>query len=200
MIQTPFRERGADYYDRVYANGEYTAACQPVYGAVLDYLARMPDPRVLEVGCGTGDLALQIVERKIPYRGFDLSPVAIDRGRARGLAQVQVGNAYDAVSYEPDDYNLVLALEVFEHIDDLRALRNFPPHKQVLFSVPDYVETSHLRAYQDPKRDIVEYYDGLLSIGTVLPFKFRSKAGITLTIFLTHAVTGNGPCTKPRAA
>ena len=197
MIQTPFQERGADYYDRIYADGYSTDAYQPVYDAVLDFLGRMNAPRVLEVGCGTCDLALQIVERGIPYRGFDLSPVAVERGVSRGLTSVQVASAYDAESFRPHDYNLILALEVFEHIDDRRALSHFPDQTHVLFSVPDFVETSHLRAYQDPKRDIVDYYAGLLTVGQVLPFKFDSPAGVTLTIFLAHAVTGAGPCSSP---
>jgi SAM-dependent methyltransferase len=197
MFQTPFRERGADYYDRIYAEGYSSAAYQPVYDAVLDFVARMPVPRVLEVGCGTAELAAQIVAQGIPYRGFDISSVAVERGRRRGVSELFVASAYDPASYLPRDYNLILALEVLEHLEDRRAAAQFPAGTHVLFSVPDFVETSHLRAYQDPQRDIVEHFRGLLTVGQVLPFRFHSPAGVTLTIYLAHAVAGAGPCTNP---
>lgn len=200
MIQTPFRERDADYYDRIYSNGEASGPHGPVHDAVLDILAHTEDPRVLEIGCGTCELARRIVLRGIAYRGFDLSPVAVEQGRARGLTEVHVASAYDADSFLPHDYNLILALGVFEHIDDRRALRNFPANTRVLFSVPDYVETSHLRTYQDPERDILDYYAGLLTVEAVHPFRFASPAGVTLTIFLAQAVTDPGPCTDSRRA
>jgi SAM-dependent methyltransferase len=197
MINTPFAERDASYYDRIYAAGYPTRAYRPVYAAVLDFLRRMAAPAVLEVGCGTGDLAELITGADIPYRGFDISPVAIARCRVRGLVSARLGNAYDEENYEPHDYNLVVALEVFEHIDDRRAIGCFPEGVHVLFSVPDFVETAHLRAYQEPQRDIIDYYAGHLAVGQVLPFRFVSDCGKILTIFLVHAVAGPGPCESP---
>jgi len=199
MIETHFIERDAAYYDRFYEEGYSTASYAPVYEAVIDFLLRMPDPRVLEVGCGIGDLAARICLEKIPYRGFDVSPVAIDQCRTHGVRGVSIGSAYDARMYAPKDFNVIVALEVFEHIDDLRAIAKFPRDLHVLFSVPDFVETSHLRAYQDPQSDIVEYYAGQMAVGGILPFTFESEAGTLLTIYLAHAVVGDGPCTNPLA-
>lgn len=196
MIETPFAERDAEFYDQLYEEGySSTELYAPVYDAVLDFLCQLPDPRVLEVGCGTGDLAARISSENIPYRGFDLSPVAIERCHKRGNAEVSVGTAYDRKMYAPKDYNIIVALEVFEHIDDLRAITNFPCDLKVLFSVPDFVETSHMRAYQDPQSDIVEYYADLMKVGEILPFKFESEAGLPLTIYMAHAVVGAGPGT-----
>jgi SAM-dependent methyltransferase len=199
MIYTPFREKDASYYDRVYETGYSTQAYRPIYEAVLDFLDRMSAPRVLEVGCGTGDLAHQLVDRKIPYRGFDISPVAVQRCRALGVPGVTVGSAYEAENYLPHDFTVIVALEVFEHIDDRVAIGHFPEGTHVLFSVPNFVETSHLRAYQDPSKDIVEYYTGLLSVGQVLPFQFVAPDGQMLTIFLVHATVGSIPCSHPLA-
>jgi len=200
MIETPFAERDALYYDQLYEAGHSSAELYaPVYDAALEVLCQLPDPRVLEVGCGTGDFAARISSENIPYRGFDLSPVAIERSRKRGNAEVSVGTAYDKKMYAPEDYNIIVALEVFEHIDDLRAIANFPRDLHVLFSVPDFVETSHLRAYQDPQSDIVEYYAGQMAVREILPFTFESEAGTVLTIYLAHAVVGDGPSPNPLA-
>jgi len=197
MIHTPFKERDAGYYDRIYASGYSTRSYQPVYDAVLDFLARMPDARVLEVGCGAGDLGVQICRRGMDYRGFDISPVAVDRCRAAGLETVTLGSAYDPECYQSQEYDVIIALEVFEHIEDRRAIELFPPGVHVLFSVPDFVETSHLRAYQDPQRDIVGYFSGLLGVGQILPFKFVSSSGQMLTIYLVHAVVGTACTNSP---
>lgn len=196
MIYTPFTEKGAAYYDRIYAEGYSTHAYQPVYDAVLDFLERFPEAAVLEVGCGTGDLGRKIAARGIPYRGFDLSPVAVDLCRAGGL-NATVASAYNPDAYLPNDYSAIIALEVFEHLDDRRAASLFPAGTHVLFSVPDFVETSHLRAYQDPQRDIVDYFEGILSVGQILPYRFDAPDGQRLTIHLAHAVVGPGPCTNP---
>ena len=118
MIETPFREKTAEYYDRIYADGYSAASYRPVYEAVLDFLQRMRAASVLEVGCGTGELAAQVVAAGIPYRGFDISPVAVEQVRARGIETVRVGSAYAPDNYRPRDYNVIVALEVFEHIDD----------------------------------------------------------------------------------
>jgi len=197
MIYTPFTEKGAAYYDRIYAAGQPTGTHRPVYDAVLDFLQRFPAASVLEVGCGTGELARRIAGLGIPYRGFDVSPVAVDRCRALGLTSV-VASAYDAASYLPVDYSVIVALEVLEHLDDRRAAAHFPRGMHVLFSVPDFVETSHLRAYQDPERDIVQYFQGVLAVGRILPFQFIAPDGQTLTLHLAHAVAGDGPCLDPR--
>jgi len=195
MIYTPFREKDASYYDRIYESGYSTQAYRPIYEAVLEALGGWPQPRVLEVGCGTGELARKIVQRNIYYRGFDISPVAIARCRAMGVTSVGVRSAYESASYLPHDFNVVVALEVFEHIDDREAIGHFPDGTHVLFSVPNFVETSHLRAYQDPANDIVDYYKGLLTVRQVLPFEFVSPDGQILTIFLVGATVGAGPCT-----
>ena len=200
MIYTPFAEKDAAYYDRIYEVGYDTVSYRPIYDAVLDFLGRLPEASVLEVGCGTGDLAHSICLNNIPYRGFDISPVAIGRCEDNVVGNVSVASAYDAEAYQPVDYNIVIALEVFEHIHDRLAIGKFPPGVQVLFSVPNFVETAHLRAYEDPERDIVQYYRGRLSIGQVLPFDFVSPDGQLLTIYLAHAVVGPGPSFNPLQA
>jgi len=194
MIRTAFTEKDAAYYDRLYAEGYRTDHGHSLYPAVLEFLVRMESPSVLEVGCGNGTLAARIVARGIPYRGFDLSPRAVDlcwQNCPEG--EFWIADAYDPANYRPRDYNVVLALGLLEHIDDLRALRNIPASVHVLFSVPDFVGPSHLRIYRDPQADIIDRFAGLLRIGQIQPHRIAASDGSHRTIYLVHGVAGSDP-------
>lgn len=58
---------------------------QPALTAALDQLTI--GPTVLDLGCGTGDLALTLARRGHAVTGVDISPVAIARARAKAAAE-----------------------------------------------------------------------------------------------------------------
>jgi SAM-dependent methyltransferase len=88
-------------------DASYTADAPPAWdiGRPQPAFARLADAglltgRVLDSGCGTGEHALLAASRGAEATGVDLSPVAIDRGRAkaasRGLeVRFEVGDALD---------------------------------------------------------------------------------------------------------
>jgi len=73
---------------------------QPELIALLDVFP--PAGRVLDVGCGTGTLAIAIAERGLSVLGIDLAPAAIDQARNKAttttpdvsrLVEFRVGDA-----------------------------------------------------------------------------------------------------------
>src|SRR5258708_27228851 len=60
--------------------------------------------KVLDVGCGDGDLLQLLESRGIDGRGIALSREGVNRCVAKGLAVVQVGADTDLVSYPDDDF------------------------------------------------------------------------------------------------
>ena len=80
----PFPDRS--FFDQVYAGAAPwdIGAGQP---DLLELIERLPPTgRVLDLGCGTGDLAIDLARRGIQVLGIDFVPAALDVARARASA------------------------------------------------------------------------------------------------------------------
>ena len=120
-----------------------------------------PNPRILDVGCGTG-ANLKMLAAYGKAEGVDISSQAVEFCRQRGLESVKLGAA-EQLPYESDSFELVTALDVVEHLDDdvagLREMRRvlrrdgrrllFVPAFMFLWGVQDEV-SHHRRRYTLP--------------------------------------------------
>jgi SAM-dependent methyltransferase len=75
-------------YDRIYRESAGSGGPpwdiggpQPAFAQVLD--DGLPGRTVLDIGCGTGDLAIALARRGHDVTAIDISPMAIDRARAK---------------------------------------------------------------------------------------------------------------------
>lgn len=93
---------GADYDERW---RRLAAAGSAVHGEA-DFVARFEPASVLDAGCGTGRVALELARRDIDVVGVDLDPVMLDQARAKAPAStwilgsvedVAVGRTFDVV-------------------------------------------------------------------------------------------------------
>src|SRR6267378_2744747 len=71
--------------------------------------------RILDVGCGTG-ANLVLLSEFGDAQGVDVSPDALVFCRERGLENVRLGAA-ESLPYEDDEFDLVTAFDVVEHMD-----------------------------------------------------------------------------------
>lgn len=190
MIQTAHDEQGHEYYDAIFARGYVTRGYYPLYEQVLRMIEQPGPPRgVLEIGCGVGDLGRMIVERGYPYRGFDFSPVAVECSRKLcPEGKFVTGDAYNSSAYLPHDYDTVVALEVLEHLDDIRIIENIPAGVRLIASVPDYDDVAHLRLYQDPHRDIVERFRPLLKVTNIVLLSRQVSKSDARTIYVLEGL------------
>jgi ubiquinone/menaquinone biosynthesis C-methylase UbiE len=89
------------------------------------YVAPARDLRTLDVGCGTGGVLLHLLGGKGRAFGLDLSEVALEFARQRGLTRLTQGSAV-RLPYADCSFDLVTALDLLYHrwvTDDLAALR-----------------------------------------------------------------------------
>jgi SAM-dependent methyltransferase len=78
--------------------------------------ASVRDPRILDIGCGTG-ANLEMLSQFGEAEGVDVSADALAFCRQRGLQNVRQGEA-EHLPFEDGSFDLVTALDVVEHLDD----------------------------------------------------------------------------------
>jgi trans-aconitate methyltransferase len=102
---------------RHYVRGKMSS--DPLYAAVYEHLRDRDDP-ILDVGCGTGILALYLRERghRAPVRGIDHDEAKVATARALGV-ECDVGDARDL----PPWRGSVLLLDLLHYFDDATQSR-----------------------------------------------------------------------------
>jgi len=98
--------------------------------------------KVLEVGCGNGG-NLSLLTDYGQVTAVELNDQARARAAERGVAPVYKGWLPDGLPFEVPTFDLILALDVIEHVDNdlgsIRALRELlNPNGMLLITVPAY--------------------------------------------------------------
>lgn len=89
---------------------------------ILDLLGDVDGKRVLDVGCGDGDLAVELTRRGAVVVGVDASRAMIDAARARAEAcganvSFEVATA-EHLPFPPGEFDIVVAVTVLCFIDN----------------------------------------------------------------------------------
>ena len=116
-------DRAADYYD---ATRGYPPAVQGQVGqALLAAAEATPETRILELGVGTGRIALPIIRAGYHYPGIDVAPRMLDKLRAAlvgipGAAErvTLVEGDITALPFADRSFDVVITVHVFHLIAD----------------------------------------------------------------------------------
>jgi 2-polyprenyl-3-methyl-5-hydroxy-6-metoxy-1,4-benzoquinol methylase len=134
-------------YDR-WTDDEGFPGLIDVSGAVLDLLrdAGLRRPSVLELGCGTGALGVELLEMGAsPLTGVDLSPASIDLARQRAAAggfaeaaSFSVGNAAELDGTPPHDWVILdRVICCYDDVDRLVERAIAGARERIVISVPE---------------------------------------------------------------
>jgi 2-polyprenyl-3-methyl-5-hydroxy-6-metoxy-1,4-benzoquinol methylase len=169
-------EKDSDYYNEMFKKGyQYrehykTSPYLTIYNVAKGMLTEIPNPQILELGCGSGQFAHMLWDSGyLCYSGVDFSETAL--GIAQGLSP-QVFEWADILEYEPnwDNFNVVVMLEVLEHItNDLELVKKIPSGKHIIFSLPSFDDPSHVRKFNTTEQ-VMDRYDKLIHITEMVPY------------------------------
>ena len=104
-----YDDERAEAYDR--RHGERFAEAETTAELLAGLVAGSPGARVLELGIGTGRLALPLAARALEVHGIDSSPAMVDRLRAKPRGAdlpVVIGDFADVGTLVQGHYDLVL--------------------------------------------------------------------------------------------
>ncbi|MCA1469272.1 class I SAM-dependent methyltransferase [Bradyrhizobium sp. IC3195] len=111
----------------------------------------IPTQRICEIGCGTGEILLNL-ERTFPdarLSGYEISPDAFRRAAAKSTQRTKF-HLSNLLGEHDLEFDVILAIDVIEHVEDyisfIKQLRRFGTFK--IFHIPlDLSAQSILRAW-----------------------------------------------------
>ena len=128
---------------------------------ILDTIARYtnlkPESAILDIGCGSG-LMLKALEEIGNTSGMDMSDDAIQFSQEIFKGPIKKGFLPNNVPYPENQFDLITALDVIEHIDDdvqsLRTIRSLlTQNGTAIITVPAYMFLwSHFDELNEHKR------------------------------------------------
>lgn len=120
-----FRNRCYESYVSTHAGrGSPTANALIYRRDIRPYLPAGAKRRVLEIGCGQGELVRLLHNDGIDARGIDISPEQVSIARAEGL-HVELGDFHEYLTSSPGAFDAVLATDVLEHLGKEEVLSTF---------------------------------------------------------------------------
>jgi len=156
------KEKDSIYYNELFNDCSDMSRYYHLYNKCFQLTL---DKKVLDIGCGLATLRTFIKD----YSGFDFASEVINK---INNPKIWIGNIYDESNYKKEDYEIYIATEVLEHVDDFKLLKNVPSHKQFIFSVPSFEDESHLRIYTE--KIVRTRFEGILEIKSIVRFNWNN--------------------------
>lgn len=115
---------------KLFDNSEYSKFSKQIYPYVLKELANIQYSNILDVGCGTGNLLLKVIEKnkKTNIYGIDMSPDMLD------IAKIKMKYT-NATLIEADAENLPFADDFFDVVICIESFHNYSNKEKALLEI-----------------------------------------------------------------
>jgi SAM-dependent methyltransferase len=157
-VRDPRRIVAEGYDDAAerYAALESPDAPWPRVRRLLDLLARLPaSADVIDLGCGSGIPALQIMSESHTVTGVEISRVQAELARRNAPAARIIRGGMSDVSFAPASFDAITAFYVVDHLprdEHSHLFRRFNdwlrPNGYLLFTVEPYDEPGEVREWE----------------------------------------------------
>lgn len=164
-------EKDSKYYDRNKDRAMLPLHESPWFEVYKKAAILLPNPEavpnIIDLGCGSGRFAklLQMMGYT-KYLGVDFSGTLIKECR-RYVPEFnfKVNNVFsNQIVKKFTEFDTFILLEILEHLEKDRDLVSLiPSGSNIIFSVPNYLSESHVRAF-NTQREAIERYNDLIKI------------------------------------
>jgi SAM-dependent methyltransferase len=117
------RRRERDFYDRQAAAAPPPRAPDEYDRALLAALGPVEGLRVLELGCGRGDLTLELLRRRAEVVAVDVSPAMVEMARERAPDATFLVAPVEATGLESHSFDRVVGKWILHHADVAQTAR-----------------------------------------------------------------------------
>ena len=136
------------------------------------------DPRTIcEVGCGAGEVLRQLqmkMDSQCQFWGYDVAPPAIEMAKKKGENDRLHFDVADFGAIETPNYDLLLVLEVVDHVEDyigfLRMLKKKAQWKLFSFSLDISVQSAFRKGAFAQRRNVhshLHHFNKETALGTL---------------------------------
>lgn len=135
-----------------------------IFSTALEYIKKMPTPKIIEIGCGSGLFANMLFDNGFEdYLGIDFSPEAIRLAQTACPCYSDKFICCDAFEYlelcSQNDKAIYALFEVLEHIyKDIELVNMLPSGSNIIFSVPNFKSFNHVRTFDNLQQITDRYY------------------------------------------
>lgn len=169
-------ERGKEYYDDIYSREDYQDKYLCHYSESQYYelwkkiIQKIPNGMpFIELGCGTGQFAKMLADEGFNYLlGIDFSGKAIKIAK-KNCPELNFVVA-DITTSDFNEESFFVATEVFEHVKDYKLIENIGLGKEIIFTVPDFNDASHVRYFKSVA-EIVDRYKNVINFEYIEKFQ-----------------------------
>lgn len=168
----------SDYYDRLHMDSVRTYEhfsrhkYYDMWKIALRIIGKNKIRSIVDIGCGTGQFGDMATHFGFNYVGVDISAWAVELCARKGLNVYRADVCNSGWSKEIDVFGCV-SFETLEHLkDDIKVITNMPKKTLFIFSVPTFMEKSHVRCFKKEK-EILKRYSSHINIREIHKFKKR---------------------------